>query len=295
MSGGGRIGVVGLGIMGSAIARNLVSAGFAVTGFDIEEARNAELRRQGGDAAGSVAELAARTDVILTSLPNPAALDATAASLVGIQWQGRILAELSTLKIDDKQRASAILAQSGIVMLDCPLSGTGAQAATRDLAVFASGDRDSFDCCGEIFSGFARAIHYVGAFGNGSRMKFIANLLVAIHNVASAEAMVLGMKAGLDPRQIVEVIASGAGNSRIFELRAPMMAERRYEPPTMKLGVWQKDMAIIGEFAAAMGVVTPLFTATKPIYDATIAQGLSDRDTAAVCTILEALAGLPRE
>ena len=108
-------------------------------------------------------------------------------------------------------------------MLDCPLSGTGAQARTKDLVVYASGDAQAIQGLMPVFADFSRQAHDLGAFGNGMKMKFVANLLVAIHNVASAEAMVLGMKAGLDPAQIFKLIQSGAGNSRVFELRAPMM------------------------------------------------------------------------
>jgi 3-hydroxyisobutyrate dehydrogenase-like beta-hydroxyacid dehydrogenase len=294
MSTGKTIGIVGLGIMGSSIAHNLLKAGFAVVGYDVDAARCAELEARGGRPAASATDVASQADIILTSLPNPAALDATVAA-IGDAGGGKIVAELSTFTIDDKQRAFDALARQGVTLLDCPLSGTGAQAVTGDLAVFASGDAAAAERCREMFAGFARAVHYVGAFGNGSRMKFVANLLVAIHNVASAEAMVLGMKAGLDPHDIVEVVRSGAGNSRIFELRAPMMAERRYEPPTMKLDVWQKDMDIIGTFAAALGVATPLLDATVPIYRAALDQGLAGEDTAAVCTVLEARAGLSRD
>lgn len=286
-------GVIGLGIMGSSIAHSLLKAGFAVVGYDIDGARCTELQARGGCAAASAADVASQTDIILTSLPNAAALDATVA-VIGGRCRGKIVAELSTFTIDDKERACDALAHHGGTLLDCPLSGTGAQAVTGDLALFASGDAAAVERCRDIFKGFARAVHYVGAFGNGSRMKFVANLLVAIHNVASAEAMVLGMKAGLDPQEIIEVVRSGAGNSRIFELRAPMMAERRYEPPTMKLDVWQKDMDIIGAFAKALGVATPLFDATLPVYQAALAEGLAGEDTAAVCTVLEAQSGLSR-
>jgi putative dehydrogenase len=106
--------------------------------------------------------------------------------------------------------------------------------------------------------------------------------------------MVLGIKAGLDPVTIVEVIQGGAGNSRVFELRAPLMAEQRYEPASMKIDVWQKDMAIIAEFAAGLGVAAPLFAATAPLYDAAVAQGLGSSDTAAVCAVLEGLSGIRR-
>jgi 3-hydroxyisobutyrate dehydrogenase-like beta-hydroxyacid dehydrogenase len=294
MSSSMSVGVIGLGIMGSAIAHNLVRAGFTVIGFDVAAAPLDALRGQGGKTAASVAELVGQADVILTSLPSPSALDATVVALCDAGASGKIVAELSTLTIEDKQRAFDALAAVGVVMLDCPLSGTGAQARTGDLAVFASGDHQAVERCRAVFAGFARVVHDVGAFGNGCRMKFVANLLVAIHNVATAEALVLGMKAGLDPHRIVEVIQSGAGNSRVFELRAPLMADRRYEPPSMKLDVWQKDMSIIGDFVKEMGVAAPLFDATVPVYDAALDQGLAAQDTAAVCTVLERKAGLLR-
>ena len=108
-------------------------------------------------------------------------------------------------------------------MLDCPISGTGSQAKVKDIVVYASGDARAIRKLKPLFAGFSRGVHDLGAFGNASRMKYVANLLVAIHNVATAEAMVLGMKAGLDPKAIFETIKTGAGNSRVFELRGPMM------------------------------------------------------------------------
>ncbi len=274
-----KVGIVGVGIMGSAIARNLIAAGSSVIGFDLAAQRRDELSAMGGTAARSTAEVADAAEVILTSLPSVVALDETVAAILAKPRQNVILAELSTLPIEAKQRAREGLAEAGIIMLDCPLSGTGAQAVTRDLVIYASGDRAA---C-------------VGAFGNGSRMKFLANLLVAIHNVASAEAMVLGIKAGLDPAEIVKVIGSGAGTSRIFELRAPLMAKSDYQPPTMKIGIWQKDMEVIGDFAKSLGVATPLFAASAPIYNAAIGLGLAGEDTAAVCAVLETMSGVERK
>jgi 3-hydroxyisobutyrate dehydrogenase-like beta-hydroxyacid dehydrogenase len=138
--------------------------------------------------------------------------------------------------------------------------------------------------------GFARAHHYVGAFGAGSRMKFVANLLVAIHNVAAAEALVLAMKAGLDPALTLKVIADGAGNSRMLQVRGPMMVRGRYAAATMRLSLFAKDMKIIGDFARQAGCPTPLFAATVPIYTAAAAMGREAEDTAAVCAVLEELA-----
>jgi 3-hydroxyisobutyrate dehydrogenase-like beta-hydroxyacid dehydrogenase len=288
------IGIVGLGIMGAAIARNLLAAGFSVRGYDVDPARMALLRDSGGVPTSSAAEAAARAEVVLTSLPSIAALDATAESLLSTGGRGLVVAELSTLPIAVKEKARDRLAQGGIVLLDCPLSGTGAQAVTGDLAVYASGVREAYDRAAPVFQRFARVSHYLGAFGNGSKMKFVANLLVAIHNVASAEAMVLGMKAGLDPATILKVIPSGVGTSRVFELRTPLMAAGVYRPATMKIDIWQKDMSIIGEFARELGVSTPTFTATEAIYDAAQEAGLGADDTAAVCAVLEKLSGLKR-
>jgi len=290
-----KVGIVGVGIMGSAIARNLIAAGSSVIGFDLAAQRRDELSAMGGTAARSTAEVADAAEVILTSLPSVVALDETVAAILAKPRQNVILAELSTLPIEAKQRAREGLAEAGIIMLDCPLSGTGAQAVTRDLVIYASGDRAACERCAPVFAGFSRLTHYVGAFGNGSKMKFLANLLVAIHNVASAEAMVLGIKAGLDPDEIVKVIGSGAGTSRIFELRAPLMAKSDYQPPTMKIGIWQKDMEVIGDFAKSLGVATPLFAASAPIYNAAIGLGLAGEDTAAVCAVLETMSGVERK
>jgi 3-hydroxyisobutyrate dehydrogenase-like beta-hydroxyacid dehydrogenase len=286
------IGIVGLGIMGGAIARNLLAAGMQVRGYDVDASRF-EALEPNGVATKSAGEAAQGADVVLTSLPSIKALEETVASLLAAKVGGLVVAELSTLPIEVKEKARAALAGGGIALLDCPLSGTGAQAVTRDLAVYASGERAAYDRAEPVFRGFARAPHYLGAFGNGSKMKFVANLLVAVHNVASAEAMVLGMKAGLDPETIVKVISSGAGTSRVFELRAPLMAAGDYAP-TMKIDIWQKDMAIIAEFARALGVPVPTFAASAPVYDAAQASGLGGDDTAAVAEIIAKQAGLKR-
>jgi L-threonate 2-dehydrogenase len=286
------VAIIGLGIMGGAIARNLLADGIAVRAYDVDAARFDFLKPH-GEAARSAGEAARGARLALTSLPSVAALDATVTSLIAAGLHDLVVAELSTLPIAAKEAARAKLAAARIVLLDCPLSGTGAQAATRDLAVYASGERAAYDRAEPVFRRFARACHFLGDFGNGSRMKFVANLLVAIHNVASAEAMVLGMKAGLDPDTIVKVIASGVGVSRVFELRAPLMAKGEYAP-TMKIDIWQKDMSIIAEFAKSLGVETPTFAASAPVYDAAQAQGLGGDDTAAVCEILARRAGLER-
>jgi putative dehydrogenase len=290
----GKVGVVGLGIMGGAFAKNLVADGWRVMGYDIDPARRRAMARAGVEIAPDTKTLATEMGTIITSLPKPAALDATVAAIIEADVRPRVIIEASTFTIDDKLRAERALRKAGHVMLDCPVSGTGSQAQVKDLVIYASGDSRTIRRLRPLFAGFSRAMHDLGAFGNGSRMKYVANLLVAINNVASAEAMVLGLKAGLDPQTVFEMVKSGAGNSRVFELRAPMMVKDRYDDATMKVSVWQKDMAVIGEFAKTLGVPTPMFDASVPIYRQAMKSGHAEHDTAAVCAVLETMAGVKR-
>ena len=290
----GKVGIVGLGIMGGAFARNLVAAGWRVVGYDIDAARRRAMARAGVEIADDAKMLAGEVGTIITSLPKPAALDATVTAIVNARVRPRVIIEASTFTIDDKLKAERALRKAGHVMLDCPVSGTGAQAQVKDLVVYASGDRQAIRRLRPLFAGFARAVHDLGAFGNGSRMKYVANLLVAINNVASAEAMVLGLKAGLDAQTVFDMVRSGAANSRVFELRAPMMVEDRYDGASMKMSVWQKDMAVIGGFARRLRCPTPMFDATVPIYDKAMRGGHAEQDTAAVCAVLETMAGVKR-
>lgn len=282
------VGIIGLGIMGGAIARNLVERGWTVVGFDTEPARRSELALAGVTIADGAAAVASRAALIMTSLPSAEAADAVATEIAGSGQPARIVIELSTFTIADKLRFKAILEPAGHVVLDCPLSGTGAQASVRDLVVYASGDKAAIARCADLFADFAKQSADLGEYGNGSRMKFVANLLVAIHNVASAEAMLLAERAGLDLNQVIEMVAPGAGGSRMFQMRAPMMANRRYEPATMRISTWKKDMAIIAEFAGELGCETPLFTLTQPVYTQAMAMGLGNQDTAAVFEVLKA-------
>jgi L-threonate 2-dehydrogenase len=289
-----QVGVIGLGIMGGAFAQNLIKVGWQVVGFDIDRGRCRAMARAGVRIAPDVETLAGEVPTIITSLPKPAALETTATAIAKARVRPRVIVEASTFTLDDKNKAERMLRKAGHIMLDCPVSGTGAQAKAKDLAIYASGDSKSIRKLRPLFAGFARSAHDLGAFGNGSRMKYIANLLVAINNVASAEAMVLGLKAGLDPQTVFEMVCTGAGNSRVFELRAPMMVKDRYDHPTMTISLWQKDMAVIGAFARQLGCPTPLFDATVPIYNKALKTDHAGHDTAAVCAVLEKAAGVKR-
>ena len=294
MASGERVGVIGLGIMGSAMSGNIVEAGFPVLGYDVLAARRSVLSKAGGQAARNVRDVAARAPIVIISLPSAEALHSVATEIAAAHHRGQIVIETSTLPIATKENARKLLAGQGVTLLDCPLSGTGAQAKVKDLVVYASGVRNAYRRCIPVFEAFARTHYFLGPFGAGSKMKFVANLLVAIHNVSTAEALVLGMKAGLDPATMVKVLGDGAGASRMLQIRGPMMVRNDYADAAMKVGVWQKDMRIITEFARGLDCPTPLFAATSAIYNAAMAQGFAESDTAAVCAVLERWAAMRR-
>ncbi len=290
----GAVGVIGLGIMGGSFAQNLTGAGWRVIGYDIAPDRRRALARAGVEIAADAIDVARQARTIILSLPKPSALQSTAAAIVKARIPGRVIVEASTFTLEDKARAEATLRKAGHVLLDCPVSGTGAQAKEKDIVIYASGGSAEIKRLRPVFAGFSRGVYDLGEFGNGSRMKYVANLLVAINNVASAEAMVLGMKAGLPPQLIYELVKAGAANSRVFELRAPMMVKDRYDHPTMKISVWQKDMDVIGSYARKIRVPTPMFDASKAIYQKALNGGHAAEDTAAVCAVLEQMAGVRR-
>ena len=287
------VGILGLGIMGSSFTRNLVKAGRQVIGFDPDPAQCRKAGETGVVIVESATDVAVKVDLLLSSLPAAKALDDNVTDIVNVetgQLDGLVMAELSTLSLECKSANRDRLAAAGITLLDCPISGTGSQAVTGDIAIYASGDAASWEKCKPVFADFSRAGHYLGEFGNGTRAKLIANLLVAIHNVATAEAVILGERCGIDLAMLCEVIASGGGTSRVFELRSPLMIRDEYEPATMKLDVWQKDLDLIREFAEKYGVTTPLFSASAGLYESAIADGRGHQDTAAVCSVLRSMA-----
>jgi 3-hydroxyisobutyrate dehydrogenase-like beta-hydroxyacid dehydrogenase len=291
------IGQVGLGIMGGAFAKHLLPAGYHVVGYDVAPAALKALTRAGGEAAASGAEVAARTKIIITSLPSPAAMEDAFFGKLGIAVgarPGSIVIEASTMTLELKERIRRRLARRGVTLLDCPISGTGAQAAAKDIAVYASGTRSAYHRCRPVFEGFARSTYYCGAFGVGSKLKFVANLLVTIHNLSTAEAMVVGEKAGIDLKLLYRVIADGAGTSRMFEVRGPMMVARHYLPPHMKAKIYQKDIDIIRGYVRALRCPTPLFDGSIPFYTAALEEGMGEDDTAAIHAVLRQRAGLGR-
>jgi 3-hydroxyisobutyrate dehydrogenase-like beta-hydroxyacid dehydrogenase len=288
------VGVIGLGIMGSAMANALIDAGFSVVGTDLRAASRQRLKRAGGRPLASSAAVAAQADVLIASLPSVAALDAVVAEIAGALKSKRraVMIETSTLPIADKERARLSLARAGVALIDCPISGTARRLKEGNWTMFVSGDPKACRKAAPILAVFTRNTPYVGAFGNGSRMKFVANHLVAIYNVSVGESMTFARRMGLDAQQVWDLFAAspiiGTG---VYRLRGKFMVERKYLPATMKVEVWQKDMQVIGDMARAVDCPVPLFSACLPIYNAAMAQGLAQHDTASVCEVLDRMAG----
>jgi putative dehydrogenase len=281
------VGVLGLGIMGSSISANLAQAGFSVRGYDPVPGAAPGLEAAGGQRLKTAEEVIRASDCLVLCLPNEAVLDEVVEQLLATGRAGMPVAETSTLSIAGKERAAARLAEKGILLLDCPISGTGAQAVTRDLAIYTSGDAAAIARMEPVLGGFARATYNIGAFGNGMRMKLMANLLVAIHNVSAAEALLMGARMGIDMDLAVKVLSDGAGGSRMLQVRGPMMSARSWDQATMKVETWQKDMKLIAAELVAANVPAPTFTACVPVYNAAMGMGHGKDDTAAVYDVLE--------
>ena len=203
-----------------------------------------------------------------------------------------VVIETSTLPIADKERARQSLARVGVTLIDCPISGTARRLKEGAWTMFVSGDAKACRKIAPVLAVFTRNAPYVGAFGNGSRMKFIANHLVAIYNVSVGESLTFARRMGLDAQQVWDMFApSPIIGTGVYRLRGKFMVERKYLPATMKVEVWQKDMQVIGDMARTVDCPVPLFSACLPIYNAAMAQGLAQHDTASVCEVLDRMAG----
>ena len=283
------VGVIGLGIIGSALSKHINLSDFQVMGFDIDDLKIQAAIDHGVEATKDLATITEFSEVLITCLPSNKSLDDTVNYLIDNHCDSvKIIIDTSTLSLDCKVRNKDALDKIGITLLDCPISGTGKQAEDADIVIYASGDENTYETVLQLIRSFSRECFYLGNFGNGTKAKLIANLLVAIHNVASAEAILLGKKTGIEMETLFNVISSGAGSSKIFELRAPMMIEQEYQPATMKMSVWEKDLDLIKELVDSHGTDAPLFNLTNELYKKARDLGLDDEDTASIYEILNA-------
>ena len=290
------VGVIGVGNMGLPMAGHLLAAGFGVQGYDVRPEAAAALAEAGGVPAASPAEAAAGAQTVITSLPSVVALQEVVGGEQGLASatpDGLILIETSTLPIAAKAEAARALGRSGAVVLDCPLSGTASQMRAADIAVYASGDPAAIKRSHDVLAAFSRVQHEVGAFGNGMRMKLVANHLVAVHHTAAAEALLLAGRAGLDPARALRALSDGAGSSRMLEIRGPMMVEGDFSRANIALEVFCKDIDLIGDLARAVRCPLPLFSAAAQLHLAAMAQGRLDEDPACVFAVLEQMTERP--
>ena len=287
------LGVIGLGIMGSQYARHLLAAGYQVTGYDISQDRLATFQAAGGIPGSSARDVASRSDVVITSLSSVAAYRAALLGPEGIlpaATTGKLVIDTGTFALDVKTEARTRLAERGTRMIDAPVTGTRMHAETRDLVMYASGDAADVEEVRPVLQAFAKDVRFVGTFGTGIKLKLVTNHLVAIHTAAAAEALSLARSAGLDLQLAYDVIAGGPGSSAIFGFRGPLIVAGTFEPATMRLDVFAKDLETIGALREQVHAATPLLDASRSLYAEALAQD-GTQDISATYRILRQRSG----
>ena len=285
--------------MGGTMAEALLEHGYKVCGFDIDAKAKNRFKKYSGQFLTHASDVAARADIVIVSVATSKALEQVTQAIVDGQRTRKtktppVVIETSTLTMADKNLCAKTLKSVGISVLDCPISGTAVRMKDRAWTIFASGPKAAYKKALPVLEVFTDNVPYVGVFGNGTKLKFSANHLVAIYNVAYAESVALARKMGVDPREVLKLFGnSPVLGTGVMRLRMGMMVERKYSPPTMKVEVWQKDMEVIGQMAKSVNCPTPLFQTAASIYTAAMAQGLSQEDTASTAEVFAKMSGIP--
>ena len=282
------IGLIGLGAMGGAYAKHLLKNNFKCFGIDLDKNNILKFIQLGGQEI-TYDELFNKVEIVLTSLPSLNAYKDVLNNLkrLGKNNPKKIILDMNTISIDDKNMFKNEIIGLNIDMLDSPVSGTGAQAWEADLTVFASGSKELIDKCMNIFKAFSKKVINVGSFGDGMKFKILANLLVTIHNTAAAEALRLGELAGLDQDMIFKVLGNSAATSVMLQKRMPLMINKNYEPPTASYNIFLKDVDIIRNFIKDNNVTLPTFEGSAKIYDKAEKTLSKNWDTASVYEVLK--------
>lgn len=286
----GHVGIIGLGIMGSAYARCLIAGGTTVSGCDPLDAARGRLRDLGGTAHDTTGDWLRSCDLIILSLVSADVLHQVADALVAVLRPGQVVLETGTFALADKIRAEQTLAAAGITLLDCPVSGTGAQAATGDIVMMMSGPEAGLDTAEAFTPQFTKKTIRAGAFGRGSHLKYVANHAVAVHNTAAAETLAYADALNLDRQMVYDMLSSGAGQSKMSDLRMPLMIAGTYDPPTASLKLFEKDIAVIGDDIRRLGMHAPLFDCCDALYADARDLLPETHDTAAVFEVYRARA-----
>jgi len=287
------IGFVGVGKIGLPISQNLIKNGHRVVGY--RRSSLEEFEKLGGVPARSAAEVGKEADIVFSCLPSDAALQEVMQGPEGLIQSarpGQIVVELGSYPVPIKQRQVAPFAAKGAAFIDGEVAGTPGMVLARKGVIFLAGDAEACKKLEPVVAAFADTCIYFGPFGAASRVKLINNLLVSIHIAATAEAMALGVKAGVDVPLMIKAIATGSGGSTQFGIRAPWMAERRFKPVQGTIPGLQHYIDMIGSFADEVGVATPLLDRTAELFDRFVAMGLSDCDGTAM---IDVISSLPRE
>jgi putative dehydrogenase len=281
------VGVIGLGKMGLPIAQNLMDRGFAVVGY--RRSGTGELAALGGTGAQSPAEVASACDVLLSILPDVAALREVLLGPNGTMTKlrpGTVHVEMSTLDVAEKAALRDRVRTGGGDLLDCPISGTPAMVRPRAATTFVSGEAASVDAVREVLDAISGPWVYTGAFGTAARLKYVATLLVAVHTVATAEAMLLARRSGLDLELVQRTLDDSIASSAIWQRRGPLVRERRWTPAPGPIATLHEILEQIEDQAASTGTALPLFTVAKQLYDTALADGWGALDIAAVHDLL---------
>ena len=287
------VGVVGLGLLGHAVAARLRAAGHDVVGHDVLPARVEALVALGGRAAGSVAGVAKAADPVYVILPSLAAVEEVVLGPGGIAAAGppdRTVVQMSTISPALTERLARECAARGLGFLDCPVSGTSGMVERGDGIIFVGGERGLYERWRPLLQSVLPRAVFIGPAGHAMALKLVANLLVALNSAAAAEALSLAGRAGLDVRLALDVLTSSAATSRMLEVRGPMIAAGRF-PPQMKLDLFMKDLHLIQEAAGAVGAPLPLTDLAETLYGAAQTAGHGGEDLAVVVTALGRLTG----
>jgi len=289
------IGFVGVGKIGMPICENLIKSGHRVVGY--RRSSLAEFEKAGGVPAHSAAEVGAQADIVFSCLPSTEALDDAVHGphgLVQTARPGQIVIELGSHPVPDKERQIAVLQQKGTIFIDGEVSGTPGMVAAKKGVIYLAGDAAACKKIEPVVAGFADTCLYFGKFGAASRVKLVNNLMVALNIAATAEAMALGLKAGVDVPLMIKAIANGSGGSTQFGIRAPWMAERRFMPVQGTVPALQHYFDMIGEFADGVGVATPMLDCAAKLYGRFMEMGFGEYDVARMVDVISALPRAPK-
>lgn len=289
------VGIVGVGLLGSAVGGVLLDAGFPVVGYDVAPDRMVELKARGGQLADSPGDVARRAEAVFTILPTLDSVDTAITGREGVlegARQSTVIIQMSTISPSLAERLEAVARERGAAFLDAPVSGTSAMVARRDCVITVGGDRDAFERSRPILDAIARRVFHVGRCGMGSQVKLVTNLIMGLNTVAVTEGLTLARRAGLDLQQMIEILSQGAAASKMLEVRGPRVVEGRFDP-MMKIDLFLKDIGLMLDSARSLHVPLPLTGVMQQLYTAAMARGQSKEDLAGVARVYESVAGIP--